>query len=326
MRRVVAPWMAALLTILFSLPAAGHGETVLTVTQSQSPTSPPPQAEEETGGETESHDELLRIHQINIGFGDAYLLTVGDLVVLVDCGTNTTQSIKTVQHYNYPLFEYLEATGIDHVDVHFITHWHNDHCYNVNMIGERWGTEDTVVYGPTTEVFRDFAPLSAGTYRQLQNGDRLTIGPLEVLCVGPQPRKVIPGNRNIDSLNFIVTYGDVTVFFTGDYVRSNILQEWREELTDIDIISFPHHTSEIQENPARAYKVMNPRLVLITSNELGIVRQFALHTAHAPQEAVYLSYRHGHVLVTTDGENIWYATDVKPGETPLGQPLPPRSE
>ena len=28
--------------------------------------------------------ELLRLHQVNIGGGDAYILTVGDLVILVD--------------------------------------------------------------------------------------------------------------------------------------------------------------------------------------------------------------------------------------------------
>ena len=59
--------------------------------------------------------ELLRLHQIDIGCGDAYLLTVGDYTVLVDCGTDSTLPIAQHVH-NYPLFDYLEAVGIDHVD------------------------------------------------------------------------------------------------------------------------------------------------------------------------------------------------------------------
>ena len=77
--------------------------------------------------------ELLRLHQINIGSADAYLLTVGDIVILVDCGTNITVPISDNAN-NPPLFSYLEASGIDHVDVHFVTHWHNDHCYNVDRL------------------------------------------------------------------------------------------------------------------------------------------------------------------------------------------------
>ena len=32
---------------------------------------------------------VLRLHQIDVGSGDAYLLTVDDIVILVDCGINT---------------------------------------------------------------------------------------------------------------------------------------------------------------------------------------------------------------------------------------------
>ena len=52
--------------------------------------------------------ELLRLHQINIGSADAYLLTVGDLVILVDCGTNITVPISD-NAGNPLLFGYLEA-------------------------------------------------------------------------------------------------------------------------------------------------------------------------------------------------------------------------
>ena len=267
---------------------------------------------------------LLRLHQINIGYGDAYLLTVGDLVVLVDCGTNTTDPVETGR-INYPLFNYLEGSGIDHVDVHFVTHWHNDHCYNVNMIGERYGTENTVVYGVTETLLKDFDPLVAGTYRQLKDGDRLTIGPLDVLCVGPEYKEDIRGNRNIDSLNIVITYGDISMMFTGDFIQSGILKRWWDEVTDIDILKFPHHGAEIQETPTSAYRVINPRLVLVSSNERGIVRDYALHYAHTPCEAVYLCYRDGHVLVSTDGKDIWYAVNVTPGTFPLGTLLPPRN-
>ena len=35
--------------------------------------------------------------------------------------------------------QYLEAVGVTHVDAYIVTHWHLDHCMNVNHILERWG-------------------------------------------------------------------------------------------------------------------------------------------------------------------------------------------
>ncbi|MBR5345091.1 MAG: MBL fold metallo-hydrolase [Clostridia bacterium] len=293
------------------------------IPSSTEPTDEEPDAPEQYQEPTPDPETLLRLHQINIGYGDAYLLTVGDWVILVDCGTNTTDPVSTGR-INYPLFTYLEACKIDHIDVHFVTHWHNDHDYNVNLLGALYGTEDTMVYGVTEKLYKEFDPLVAGTYQELRDGDRLSIGPLEVLVVGPEYKEGIPGNRNIDSMNFVVTYGDVTMMFTGDFIQSGILKRWWEEITDIDILSFPHHGAEIQETPVAPYRVINPRLVLISSAERGIVRNYAMNYAHAPQDAVYLSYLDGHVLVSTDGENIWYATNVIPGELPLGELLPPR--
>ncbi len=281
-----------------------------------------PSAPEEPDGPARG-GELLRLHQISIGMGGAYLLTVGDLVILVDCGSNTTAPISMGYH-NYPLLEYLEGSGIDHVDVHIVTHWHNDHCYNVNILGALYGTEDTVVYGPTGELYKDLTPLAAGTYRRLCDGDRLTVGPLEILCVGPEYKDFLPGNRNIDSLNFIVTYGDVRIFFTGDYMQSSLLKRWPDEITDIDILSFPHHAMETHEIPRNVYKAVNPRLVLVSSVERGAARQFAIHKAGVRQEAVYLCEQEGNLLVTTDGVDIWYAVNVQPGTFPLGELLPPR--
>ncbi len=277
--------------------------------------------------ETAPPDEesLLRLHQISIGCADAYLLTVGDTVVLVDCGSDTTAPIS-VAYRNYPLLEYLEGTGIDHVDVHFVTHWHNDHDYNVNVLGELYGTDETVVYGPSAELYRELRPLKAGTYRQLRDGDRLTIGPLDVLCVGPAYAEDIQGDRNPDSLNFIVTYGKVRIMFTGDATEYTVARRWGEEIRNIDIFSFPHHGLQPIVVQPYVYRIINPRLILIPSKVKGAVRDFAVNKVYIGRDAVYLSARDGHMLVTTDGDRIWYAEGVEPGTFPLGEPLPPRSE
>lgn len=277
------------------------------------------------GGEAtpEPGRSLFRVHQINIGCGDAYLLTVDDIVILVDCGTDSTLPISEGLH-NYPLFEYLEASGIDHVDVHFVTHWHNDHCYNVDTLMQMYGTEDTIVYGASKELLPELAPLPKGTYRHLIEGDHFSIGPLDVLCVGPAYRDNLTGTFNHDSLNFIITYGKIRYLFTGDYVERTVRSRWTEKVENIDVMSFPHHGLTPICITTWCMKLMNPRLVLVPGRASGPAQQFAKHEAHVQTYGVYLSAKDGHIIVTSDGTNIWYAVDVNPGEFPLGKELSPR--
>ena len=273
----------------------------------------------------EGEKELLRLHQVEIGGGDAYILTVGDLVILVDCGSDSTEPIGS-GIWNKPFFEYMEALKIDHVDVHFVTHWHNDHCYNVNIIAEMYGKDDLIVYGVSPEIWPELDPLARGTYKQLKDGDQLTIGPLEVLCVSPPYREDLHGHTNRESLNFIVTYGNNTFMFTGDYMDWTLYKRWKDVLErKVDVLSFPHHGLA---NPLsvtkEVYKLVDPRVILVPGGERGVIKSFAMREAHVGYDAIYLCNKDGNLLVTSDGENLWVAQDVVPGELPLGEAVPPR--
>ena len=270
--------------------------------------------------------ELLRLHQVNIGGGDAYILTVGGLVILVDCGSDSTEPIGS-GIWNKPLFEYLEALGTDHEDYHFVTHWHNDHCYNVNILAEMYGTDDLVVYGVSPEIWPELDPLAKGTYRQLRDGDHLNIGPLDILCISPPYREDLHGHTNRESMNFIVTYGAHTFMFTGDFMDWTLYKRWKDVLKNkVDVLSFPHHGLS---NPISAtkevYRLVDPRVVLIPGGERGTVKSFALNEAHVGEDAMYLCNHDGNLLVTSDGTNLWVAHDVVPGELPMGDPVPPRA-
>ncbi|MBR6954574.1 MAG: MBL fold metallo-hydrolase [Clostridia bacterium] len=267
-------------------------------------------------------NELLRLHQINIQTGAAWMLTVGDLVVLIDCGSDTLDDISA-RHINRPLMDYLEASGIDHVDAHFVTHWHNDHCYNVDILAEKYGTEHTVVYGVSPKLHPPLDPLPVGTYRQLTEGTSLTLGPLEIFCFGPPWRDPVWGNRNMDSMNLVIRYGDISIGVTGDYIWAGREKYYGDQIRQLDILLFPHHGIWAHEVPVRTYGFMDPRLVLIPGVERGGARTVA-RKAGANPDAVFLCYQDGHVLVTSDGSRIWYAAGVEPGTFPLGTLLPPR--
>ena len=265
--------------------------------------------------------EPLYLHQIAIGHADAYLLTVGDTVVVVDAGLDTDSNVNT----NDRLFGYFEALGIDHVDAHFVTHWHNDHAYNVTAINEIAGTADTVVYGTSAALPETWQPLAHGRYQQLRDGDRVRVGPLEVLCIGPEDSG-LDGFNNRHSLNFIVYYGEHKFLFTGDWVDGSVRRRWEAEIKDIDVLSFPHHglTPICMTSPV--IRVMSPRVVLIPGplkNENN-VKHFMLTESSVRFYPRFYSNNDGNILVISDGVTLRTAYGVKPGELPEGKPVKER--
>lgn len=90
-------------------------------------------AEEKT--EAEQTLPMLELHQVNLGCADGYLIRFGNTTVLIDGGEAWPNKPERL----FP--QYLEAVGVTHVDVYIVTHWHLDHCMNVNYILERWGVD-----------------------------------------------------------------------------------------------------------------------------------------------------------------------------------------
>lgn len=91
-------------------------------------------AEEKT--EAEQALPMLELHQVNLGCADGYLIRFGNTTVLIDGGEAWPNKPERL------LPQYLEAVGVTHVDAYIVTHWHLDHCMNVNYILERWGGVD----------------------------------------------------------------------------------------------------------------------------------------------------------------------------------------
>lgn len=248
-----------------------------------------------------------------------------DYTVLIDCGTNTMQPISA-NHQNAALFNYLAASGIDHVDVYFVTHWHNDHCYNVNTLLKLYGTKKTVVYGPTKKIYKELRPLATGKYRQMKDGDHFAAGPLDILCIGPEYSEKLTGLVNEESLNFIVTWNGLRILFTGDYVQKSVYARWKKEIKNIDVLSFPHHGLNPIYITAKCYKRMNPRVVLIPGRNGANVRNFAIKKVGIGKDALYLSSSKGHIMITYDGSKLRYATNVRPGQFPKGKRVPEREK
>lgn len=238
----------------------------------------------------------LYFHQIDIGCANANLITVGDTVILVDCGTDTDNDSN-----NQPLLDYLSVCGIDHIDCWFLTHYHDDHALNLNVLLEIYGNDDTVVYGPSRELPERFLPLAAGSYSQLKDGDGFSLAGISFMCLGPESADAA-GELNKDSLNIRMDYGETSFMITGDCVADNLLKRHPDEVTDIDVLCFPHHG--LQPYGISSYNLsrMNSSLVLVPANAAGNVRVYCKHAGL--NATVLCSGKSGNIVICSNGQDL----------------------
>lgn len=252
---------------------------------------------------TESRE--ARLHQINVFCANASLLTDGETVILIDCGTDTDN-----HHTSEDLMNYLADSGIDHVDLHILTHYHNDHALPLPEINAAFEDAHTVIYGPSEKLPERFTPLQHGNYCKMKAGDTLTAGAFSLLCVGPESTSG-GGEINSDSLNVIIRYGQRSLFVTGDFVSWKVASDYKEEIRNLDVMIWPHHGLKPYAIPDKTVRLINPSLILVPGNHRSMIYWHCRDDIWIKPE-VY-SNSTGHLIVATDGESLLVYPDVPSG-------------
>ena len=264
----------------------------------------------------EAATPILEVHQMNLGYADGYFIRCGDFEMLID-GGNPNPSRE-----NDDVVNCLRALGVETLDMYIITHWHLDHCMNMNAVLAEFGDENTLVYGVTEElpetasgngvdgkaVVVQMAPLANGVYCQMVMGDVIEVAGMTITCVGPdQPNN--NGTANNDSLNFLIQYGQRKFLFTGDAAQSGEINNYFAELcANVDVLKFPHHGTEQSEGSGtfeignRCARNISPTYVMVPSdmNNWKIYQYFGGLGVAVERDNV-LTNTAGHFVFLTDG-------------------------
>lgn len=254
---------------------------------------------------------LLEVHQMAVGYADAYFIRVGDIEIVIDGGNPNPRWPKD------DVVNYLRDVGATTLDACIMTHWHLDHCMNMNAVLEAFGDESTVTYGPSaapvdTLTYEDrfgkieieIGPVVKGNYAQMKVNDVVQIGPLTITCVGPGDLE-FDGRVNGDSLNFVLQYGTRRMLFTGDCTRTQDILDHEEICSRVDVLKFPHHGSEPYEIKPKAMRVIDPAFVLVPStfNNYQVFKYFKENGVEVMRENV-LTQKEGHIVVVTNGGDL----------------------
>ena len=172
--------------------------------------------EEQTGQETgadsqeeQTGQDTLTVHFIDVGHGDAALITCGQHAMLVDCGKNIKGRMVS---------DYVREQGIERLDYLILTHPDNDHIGGAPVILEDFRIENILVssYAKASseyELLKSTLEQNNLETRVPVPGEEYTLGEAVFTILGPV--EVFEDSNN-SSIVFRLDFGERSFLFAGD--------------------------------------------------------------------------------------------------------------
>jgi len=257
----------------------------------------------------------LRVTFLDVGQGDATLVQFpGGRSLLVDAGGAAGGRFDVGGRVVSPA---LWRLGVRRLDYLAITHADPDHVGGAGAVlrdfAPRAVWEGVPV--PRAEALRVLAAGAAtagAAWRVVQTGDRLRVGPVEVVAWHPPPpdwerQKV----RNDDSLVLELRWGGVSIVLPGDVGRDvEGAVARRLDPAAVRVLKVPHHGSASSSSPA-LLEAARPWAAVISAgrgNPFGHPAPAVLGRYRAIGAGIFRTDRDGAVTVETDGHEVLLST------------------
>lgn len=258
----------------------------------------------------------LRVHFLDVGQGDASVLIAPDATMLIDTG----------RHDSDDVVPQLKALGVSRIDVVAVTHAHADHVGQLDEVlaafdvGEVW-MSGTPATSATFEEGVAAIEASEAAYEEPRAGDQTSVGSLAIDVLHPSQ---LVGDIHGDMLSMRVSYGALSVLFTGDAEadeEAEMLGRDRDTLAST-IYQVGHHGSSTSTSPA-LLDAVSPEVAVYSAgqgNSYGHPHAEVLDRIAGAGVAVYGTDVNGTVTVTSDGAG--YTVSSATGGEPSGAPQP----
>lgn len=246
-------------------------------------------------------------HFIDVGQGDAILITCAEGTMLVDT------SVKSARDQ---LVAYLEATGISTIDYLVLTHTDADHIGSADYVIENYDVKNILLpnYVATTATYERM--LTA-----MENSDANVICPEPgyTFSIGALQNTVIAPNYDYDDANEIsivlkAVYGETAVMLTGDAElgsEADIVKLWSAEALKCDILKVGHHGST-SSTTQEFLDAVDPDIAVIScgeGNKHGHPHAEILDRLNAKGVKIYRTDLDGDIVFKTDGESFTQVSD-----------------
>lgn len=258
----------------------------------------------------------VTFHFIDVGQGDASLITTPAGNILIDAGTNEAE---------LSLGSYLELCGITEIDYLLLTHPHEDHIGGADMILSRFPVDTVIMTGAQADSVvaqRLYEGIEKAGCRVLTAtpGLTLTLGDVRITVLGPGEEAmsetgtaVADGGEdgNDSSMIIRVDFGQVSALYMGDAeaeAEAWLLDTWQDSgLLDCDILKLGHHGSASSSTEA-FLRAVTPAFGIVSAREGNPYGHPAASVLCRLEEMDITCLRTdtgNSVRLTTDGKTLW---------------------
>ena len=244
-----------------------------------------------------------QIHMIDVGQGDAFLVTCGKSSVLIDAGPRGGRD---------EIRDYLSAQNITTLDLVVFTHPHEDHIGGGLAVFEGRTVKKVMMPDATsnTSVFLELLEAIDSSGAEVivpDDGDVFNVGDLKFTVLSPIGDDY--GDLNNYSIVLRMDYGDVSALFTGDAEVKNEKEmiEKYPDLLKCDVLKVAHHGSDSSSSVEFLYAV-KPKLALIScadGSQYGHPHDDTISKLEGIDSTIRRTDLDGNVVVASDGEKIW---------------------
>lgn len=259
------------------------------------------ESEKEASKDTVKPTDIMEVHFIDVGQGDAIFVEAGNSTMLIDAGENNKGTIVK---------EYLKNQQITKLDYVIGTHPHSDHIGGLDTILDSFEVGKVLLpkVVHTTKTYEDV--LDALDRHKLsitapEVGDRYYLGSANFTILAPTRSDYDEINNY--SIAIKLSFGDTAFLLAGDAEKLSE-DEMIESGIDLsaDVLKLSHHGS--------AYSSSNDFLDAVTpsysivcvgkDNEYGHPHSETLQTILDHDIKLYRTDEQGTVVFTTNGQTI----------------------
>lgn len=259
---------------------------------------------------TPSDGEVL-IHFIDVGQGDAILITTKSGNMLIDTGDKSNEAKEK-------LTGYLDAAGVKNLKYVVLTHTDADHIGNAAHVILNYNVENVLMpnYTKTTSVYEGVIDAIENTQTSLilvgdddycqHSGYSFVLGSVRNTVIAP-----VKDYKDANEMSIVIKseYGETSVMLTGDAEgesEADILKSWNSDFLKCDILKIGHHGSRTSTSED-FLKAVSPTFAVIScgeGNSYGHPHMETLEKLKAAGAEVYRTDTDGSIVFKTDGNII----------------------
>ena len=241
----------------------------------------------------------LTVTFLDVGKADAIVLSTAGYTVMIDTGTANKATA---------VVDALNNLGVSTINELILTHFDQDHVGGAAAVLDNFSVDEVIATYESKEsdevnAYHEAVKSHGVDVVEVHSKTERVYDAVNYTIIPPERESYDEDTSNNSSLVVRVTFGSVSMLFTGDIQRERI-EELLASGTDLsaNLLKVPHHGKE-DDDSEKFFKAVSPMYAVITSSKDDKESDSVVKELEDCGARVFLT-RKGEVTAITDGKTL----------------------